>query len=83
MYIDSLMLPESFSKHILRLISRQIWCISSDSVVYPMRRGKDGIPANLYKSTDLLTFFTKNAQINLANIVFFVHQKTVDVKLFA
>ena len=32
-----------------RLTSRQSWCISSDSVVYPIGRGEDVIPANLYK----------------------------------
>ena len=38
------------SQPIPRLISRQSWCFSSDSVLYPIRRGKDSIQANLYEN---------------------------------
>ena len=49
------------SQPIPHLPGRQSWCISPDSVIYPIGRGKDGIPDNLYKNS-IVSFFTNIAQ---------------------
>ena len=56
----------SLKKHcqpivLLLNLGRQSYCSSWDSVRYPVRRGTDGTPANLYKNL-LVLFFSVNTQ---------------------
>ena len=56
------------SQPIPRLTSRQSWCISLDSVMYPIGRGNDGIPENMYKS-ELKQVLYQERSIELASKV--------------
>ena len=68
---DWLMSPKRPTQRISRRTSRQSWCISSDSVVYPIERGKVVAPENLYK--DLLNFVLyQECVIELAKKYFFM-----------
>ena len=60
-YFDGLMSPKIFSQPLPYVSGRQSWCISTDSVVYPIGRGKYGILAKLDRNS-MNGFFTRNSQ---------------------